>query len=717
MTVTAQSTMRRNNSQASYTRLLLLLWLLVSWQPADVASSCAKDVNVTALILGCSSLYRCEGSCGKRPTEHAGQCGCDPDCEVYGDCCEDYRSCRNDGDLVSSHRNVVSGGRCRYTYFPGPGPSPRMFISQCHSDWQEEGTKARCENITNGILSLIPVTDISSRRFYNNIFCARCNFVETESKLAAWKPDVKCLNNITDMGSLENLTEKIASEECHLILKPPGDKEGAARDCFQMVTTTCDPKCSNQKVRERCELWPVLAPIVVFSRDLRKEVAYKNEYCAACTGTSLTSGWASCRPTGLDDYTPNLGQFSFALLVDFDSSGCIRVRYNGEEFFVCDEPLFQDDEELSGEYKSVLTDNNTIPCNETVDAGSNCTVKFFARSSGRLFVDSKYSEWLGALSLACVTCSIICLFSRVVLQFFVPCFQSLGGRVQLCLCLSILAAMLAFVLGPLVREADTVCKLVGILMHWAFLASFFWMNVIAVDMWRIFRPAASFSVRTPGNQRRMLLYFCMYAWFSPLAIVVCAYSLDVMEVESEFRPFYGVEVCWITQKPSLVLFFGVPMGVFILVNSAFYVITAWYLHSSMALTSTLKGSSEGGNYHFSVYVRLFVLMGSAWISAYIAIFVESDIMWAVYTVLTSTQGIYVSLAAICTRQVMRSICKEKDGVTIQRTQKTVFSTSKAATQNSWQHDIMKMESDDTGSWKDTSGRELGIAGRGNFSGN
>ncbi len=80
------------------------------------------------------------------------------------------------------------------------------------------------------------------------------------------------------------------------------------------------------------------------------------------------------------------------------------------------------------------------------------------------------------------------------------------------------------------------------------------------------------------------------------------------------------------------------MAALVLVNCVLYVITSRYLHSSM-MASTMKQATESREYQFGVYVKLFVLMGSAWVSAYAATFAGSDVMWGIYTVLSQTPHI------------------------------------------------------------------------------
>ncbi len=134
------------------------------------------------------------------------------------------------------------------------------------------------------------------------------------------------------------------------------------------------------------------------------------------------------------------------------------------------------------------------------------------------------------------------------------------------------------------------------------------------------------------------------------AVVASAYSLDLAGVDSEFRPYYGTGVCWIAQKYALVVFFGIPLALIIAANTILYILTARNLFFSLNSSSSMVNSSKD-DYHFKVYVRLFLLMGATWATAYVATFVDSNILWAVYIVLNASQGVFISISSVCTKRV------------------------------------------------------------------
>ena len=100
---------------------------------------------------------------------------------------------------------------------------------------------------------------------------------------------------------------------------------------------------------------------------------------------------------------------------------------------------------------------------------------------------------LSIITLVCVGISIVCLIMRIVLQYIIPSFRTRPGRIQLQMTIALLLAFILLIVGPFLSEIPDACTTVAILMAYGFLATFIWMNVIAVDTWLVFRPSSAFA--------------------------------------------------------------------------------------------------------------------------------------------------------------------------------------------------------------------------------
>ena len=66
--------------------------------------------------------------------------------------------------------------------------------------------------------------------------------------------------------------------------------------------------------------------------------------------------------------------------------------------------------------------------------------------------------------------------------------------------------------------------------------------------------------------------------------------------------------------------------------------------------------SERKSQHF-VYIKLFFLMGISWIVGFIAPFLGNNILWYVFVILNSLQGVFIFVAFVMNKRNMKSLCK------------------------------------------------------------
>ncbi|KAE8752412.1 hypothetical protein FOCC_FOCC000884, partial [Frankliniella occidentalis] len=87
----------------------------------------------------------------------------------------------------------------------------------------------------------------------------------------------------------------------------------------------------------------------------------------------------------------------------------------------------------------------------------------------------------------------------------------------------------------------------AVLMHFLFLAAFFWLNTMCFNIWWTFRDLRPASVDKNQETVRMRLYEA-YAWGGPLIIAGVAAALDRLpktdEYEHLLRPGFGEDKCW-----------------------------------------------------------------------------------------------------------------------------------------------------------------------------
>lgn len=242
--------------------------------------------------------------------------------------------------------------------------------------------------------------------------------------------------------------------------------------------------------------------------------------------------------------------------------------------------------------------------------------------------------------------SLVALSIQFVIYMMFPVLRNTPGKCVVCLVLSIFSGQLSFLFVP---YTGPVCRYLAAFMHFAILASFCWMNVLALDISRTF--ASKIVTSRPGSRSNRFLVYSVYAWFVPATIVGLCLVMDILELDVSFRPYYGEGVCWITSRMGLVVFFLGPVAAILVSNFILFGITVFCLRRSSQVSETAveKRRSKG---QLILYFKLSVIMGLTWAFGFIATMTQWTVMWYLFILFNTLQGAFLCLAFVCTKNVL-----------------------------------------------------------------
>ncbi len=112
----------------------------------------------------------------------------------------------------------------------------------------------------------------------------------------------------------------------------------------------------------------------------------------------------------------------------------------------------------------------------------------------------RFSPLLKYLSLSALGCSVFFSLLHILLFFLLPKTRNLPGKNLFCLTLSLLVSQGLF-LAFITSKNEVICVTSAVAMHYFFLASFFWMNVMSFDIWRTF--STQFMTRHGSNSGKV----------------------------------------------------------------------------------------------------------------------------------------------------------------------------------------------------------------------
>ncbi|XP_018567317.1 G-protein coupled receptor Mth2-like isoform X4 [Anoplophora glabripennis] len=218
-------------------------------------------------------------------------------------------------------------------------------------------------------------------------------------------------------------------------------------------------------------------------------------------------------------------------------------------------------------------------------------------------------------------------------------------------------------------DENFVCPALGYLIIFFFLISFFWMNVMCLDMWFAFRGMRGFNGRRLAEKKRFLMYFAYAVGVPSLHILVVFLINKFGNNESDYFPGIGYEKCFLRDGlPNLLYFYG-PMAILITVNVTLFILTAVKIQRVKKETSMLKQSDskrhsyEDDKQKFNLYVKLLFAMGINWTMEVISWAIEwrtKDIpsyIWYLTDFCNAMYGVFIFFIFVFKKKIWRSLKK------------------------------------------------------------
>ena len=643
---------------------------------------------------------------------------------------------QNDATINSedSLSRAVNSSGCDLNYVITGKPRPcdhRDFKTTCPLGCRNQELVSRCE--TGGIA----FTTVDSH-VYKNAYCALCSGVASKTSSDLYcgvstfrnEPDIQesmvdtfSLTLVFDFDPSKGLTvgEKCNDGEIYV----PDEETCRAITCpsgFILDGSDCSPEPSNITVTVTGTLQTELSVEIRDSLTQRKshlESAIQGDVESSMDSFEVTHEGLEVKPEfnfNQDKLTSSnvIGctcDYNFLAndeddVTKFEEAIGSDVRRDVIQYLVKENVALETitvDVKFSSDLKS---SSEQVDCawlvyqpNETVVKNNSVTIV----ASGKTYASGLYEIMddviivcerlsdevdpidlvLSILTLVYIGISILCLIARIALQKYISSFQTKPGKIQLQMTVALLLAFVMLVVGPFLSGIPEACTTAAVLLAYGFLAAFIWMNVIAVDTWLVFRPSSSFS--RAADEGRSLLIHIICGWGIPLLLVTVSIAMSYVDADEKFKPEFGGPRCWYTQRYAMLLYFGVPIALSILLNIFLYVHTSVNLHKAFKNSRT---AMKAENYHFAIYVKLFILMGITWIFGFISAFTDQTVIDIIFVILTSLQGFFLFVSVVCNKRVLT---EAKKTVTSQTSSSVTSSSSGRKTRST------RLPSNDTNS--------------------
>ncbi|XP_056008745.1 adhesion G protein-coupled receptor E3-like [Ostrea edulis] len=640
----------------------------------------------------CPERYQCQWGSDSSTLDN---CQCDSDCLIYGDCCHDYRNNHTVENKAIPKFSCEFRDDIDFENFI-------YIVNSCPSG-TDSYLKEKCE-AENDVFDH-PSTGPSSGYLYKNMYCALCNFDD----YVIWNPVIQChwLYSIPANLSVSSLNN---DSNCHVTYLPPEEIQ-KPRTCFPITSNVT--ACQNETLMTLCK-YGYYVPLFGL------KIVFRNIYCAKCQSYLESNLTCIMKDTQLIPRRPIRDNYRFSYRILFDlnlkkemretrfrhilvgssSSSLSNVcstdhlldPLTGQCFKILCKPSFvyQNGKCL---LKEVFTNdqNDTSPClsrifrqNEFELINSTTIFVFSLNRTMHDFTLSEnesdayvcingteiddqitytklaiyFSKEESLLSFVGGILSLMCLLVCLIVYVCSPKLQNVPGKNLMCLMTSLFVAQLFHLVAPFIFEMknQSLCKALSIVTHFAFLAAFFWMNVMSFDIFFTFSTGFTKLGEKGTSSKRMRLYW-LYAWLGAVIIVGSAASVEYTS-DSSFKPGYGDGVCWISNSSGLLVFFLVPIAILLFSNFVFFFIAAISIHMSSKKTSRIL--KRKNTCKLLIYIKLSVVMGLTWCFGFSAAATNSQALWYLFIFFNALQGFFIATFFVCTKKVFQII---RDGVT------------------------------------------------------
>ncbi|XP_047473640.1 uncharacterized protein LOC125028247 isoform X3 [Penaeus chinensis] len=547
------------------------------------------------------------------------------------------------------------------------------------------------------------------------------------------------------------------------------------RNKCQEQVRHCDPDWPDRTDFEKCERYSLMMAFT----DTRKRVTYyKNPHCARCNFVNASVGELQCLPptrwsqcvNGFRQSPPPRLPPSFSVLMDFRGGRCDEatelwdpvleichkihcghlfrlVAGRCERDFKVYEPLSNSTLLNSSCPKRLLNLTEYVPRGDGsifVNASKKVYAKgeFEVTNDTQVFICHDESHYVDAfsavhqyLTLVVLSVSLVALALHMAIYMLVPRHRNLPGKNLFSLSCCLFVAHVLFLTGT--RETDVygLCVFLSCSLHYFWLASFCWMNVMSVDVCRTF---SSQLYRGDSDGGRTYLLYSLYAWTVPALVVSLALLLDWVDLLPDYRPEYATRLCWINNRHGLALFFLLPVGAIVQENLVLFLISTYGIYKQMKAAryanvrsqSTREGHGEKAPRRKSdalrdgvsrktaqqtrrarkergrliLYMKLGVIQGLTWLTGFIAAFADIPACWYPFTVLNGLQGAFIFIGFDMKRKVAEAVWEALTGRPwIKKTSsKDTRTTTVGQSSNSHNRSSKSYSSAATRTWKSSS---------------
>ncbi|XP_076106893.1 uncharacterized protein LOC143075353 [Mytilus galloprovincialis] len=322
--------------------------------------------------------------------------------------------------------------------------------------------------------------------------------------------------------------------------------------------------------------------------------------------------------------------------------------------FFCPRIKFSVDEVvLSGSYFKVPKFNVTYYFRDVIKNGNYylvCVYSFMnlihnITASKVIIIEDIVEE---ILSLICSLVSIVSLAITLVVYLVFKKLRTIPGINNMMLSLHLLIAHSLYLFGFNATRNDKLCSALGLLTHYFWLASVFWMHMCTVHMFRVF-----FSMKmkpTVKQSKRVVIVYSLYADIISGLLVASNITYHLASDQNKQTTGYlgyGGDKCYITLTDMILFTFVIPVGILLSSNIVLFCLVIYKIEHLPEVNS----NNEKDRNMFVIYAKLTCLTGITWIFGFVYQWIPVPAFSYIFILLNASQGLFIFLSFCCNDRV------------------------------------------------------------------
>ncbi|KAG5323971.1 MTH2 protein, partial [Acromyrmex heyeri] len=283
-----------------------------------------------------------------------------------------------------------------------------------------------------------------------------------------------------------------------------------------------------------------------------------------------------------------------------------------------------------------------------------------------LIDDGVSKMWKNMLICIVSIISAIFLIATLAIYVILPELRELQDKAMMAAVTTLAVSYTVLSIQHLRSNTDDddyiICVSLGFILYFAFMSAFFWMNIVAFNVWRCV------WFKNKIKEQSLFYAYCVWGWGGPTCFLIAALTTHHMS-GNHLRPGFGEYTCWFSGAKETWAYFYGPVAVLLILNMLYLGMTSWRLwHQYREYTGSKLRILR---FKCLLYIKLVLVMGITWIFELLSFAIGSrmdefcKIIQAFFFVriptdlLNGLQGFIIFLLLVATRKRVRKLLAKK----------------------------------------------------------